>query len=120
VAAVVEPTDAPAPPVEDAVVAATDPPAVSPMASVDDEASPAVPADSPTDPAPGTDDATSTQRVLGAASTGGGSIELPATDALSVFAATGPSLLTIIGLAGLAAAAVLFAPIRRREPEATE
>jgi len=123
-AAVVEPTDAPAPPVQDAVVTATNPPAdptaVAPVASVDDEASPAAPADLPTGPAPGTDGATSTQRVLGASTTAGGSIELPATHALSALVATGPSILMIIGLAGLAAAAVLFAPSRRREPEATE
>ena len=59
------------------------------------------------------------QSVLGAVSTSG-SLELPPTDTISTAATDGPSIFFIFGLAGLAAAAVLFAPIRRREPDATE
>jgi hypothetical protein len=59
------------------------------------------------------------QSVLGAVSTGG-SLELPPTDTLAAAATDGSSIFLILGLAGLAAAAVLFTPLRRREPEATE
>ena len=72
-------------------------------------------------PADATADGTTTpsQSVLAAVLTGG-SLELPPTDTIAAAATDGSSILLILGLAGLAAAAVLFAPIRRREPEATE
>ncbi|MEW5992533.1 MAG: hypothetical protein AB1736_14485, partial [Chloroflexota bacterium] len=60
-----------------------------------------------------------TQTVLGAISTGGDN-ELPATDTVSDVVTGGSSILIILGLAGFAGAAVLLAPSRRREPDATE
>jgi hypothetical protein len=59
------------------------------------------------------------QSVLDAVSTRG-SLELPATDTIAAAATDSSSIFLILGLAGLAAAAVLFTPLRRREPEATE
>jgi hypothetical protein len=75
----------------------------------------------PADPTTGGTGGTTqfSQSVLGAVSTGG-SLELPPTDTISDAVADGSSIFLILGLAGLAAAAVLFTPIRRREPEATE
>ena len=105
-APVVEPTPDPAvePPAAETVVDPTDPPADPPA----DET-----VVDPTDP---TD---LNQSVLGDVSTGGGT-ELPATDAASDVATGASSIFLILGLAGLAGAAVLFTPIRRREAEATE
>ena len=64
-------------------------------------------------------DAIVTQSVQGEVAFGPG-FELPATDTVSDVVTGGSSLLLILGLAGLAGAAVLFAPSRRREPEAAE
>ena len=101
---VVVPTD---PPAEEAVVDPTDPPADPPAEETVVD---------PTDPPAATDDPS--QAVLGAVSQGG-DIELPATDAATV--QTGiASILQVLGLAGLAGAAVLFAPIRRRKADATD
>jgi hypothetical protein len=85
-----------------------------PASTVADDSSTSGPASSTTG---GT--TTPSQSVLGAVSTGG-SLELPPTDTIAAAVTDGSSILLILGLAGLAAAAVLFAPIRRREPEATE
>ena len=71
-------------------------------------------------PADATADGTTTpsQSVLAAVLTGG-SLELPPTDTIAAAVTDSSSIFLILGLAGLAAAAVLFAPIPRREPEAT-
>ena len=61
---------------------------------------------------------TPSQSVLAAVLTGG-SLELPPTDTIAAAVTDSSSIFLILGLAGLAAAAVLFAPIPRREPEAT-
>jgi hypothetical protein len=105
VEAIVEPTPEPtAEPTVEAIVDPTDPPADPPA-----EETVVDPTD-PTDP---------NQSVLGDVSTGGGT-ELPATDAAPAVVTGASSIFLILGLAGLAGAAVLFTPIRRREAEATE
>ena len=73
----------------------------------------------PTDSTTGGGTTELSQSVLGAVSMGG-SLELPRPTRSSAAATDGSSIFLILGLAGLAAAAVLFTPIRRREPEATE
>ncbi|MBF8289070.1 MAG: hypothetical protein HW391_38, partial [Chloroflexi bacterium] len=60
-----------------------------------------------------------TQEVLGEVAVGP-TFELPATDTVSDVVTGGSYLMIILGLAGLACAAVLLAPTRRREAEATE
>jgi hypothetical protein len=89
----------------------------APASTVAGESSTSGPADSTTGSTGGTTPLS--QSVLGAVSTGG-SLELPPTDTIAAAVTDGSSIFLILGLAGLAAAAVLFAPIRRREPEATE
>ena len=84
-----------------------------PASTVAGESSASGPADSTTG---GT---TPGQSVLGAVLTGG-SLELPPTDTIAAAVTDSSSIFLILGLAGLAAAAVLFTPIRRRELEATE
>jgi len=86
----------------------------APASTVTGEPATSGPADSTTD---GT--TTPSQSVLAAVLTGG-SLELPPTDTIAAAVTDSSSIFLILGLAGLAAAAVLFAPIRRREPEATE
>ncbi|HEX4897810.1 MAG TPA: hypothetical protein VFV53_05565 [Candidatus Limnocylindrales bacterium] len=99
---------------DDPAAETTDGTPEAPASTVADESSTSGPASSTTG---GT--TTPSERVLGAVSTGG-SLELPPTDTISAAMTDGSSIFLILGLAGLAAAAVLFAPIRRREPEATE
>jgi hypothetical protein len=89
----------------------------APASTAPGESSTSGPADSTTGGTGGTSPLS--QSVLGAVSTGG-SLELPPTDTIAAAVTDGSSIFLILGLAGLAAAAVLFAPIRRREPEATE
>ena len=84
-----------------------------PASTVAGESSASGPADSTTG---GT---TPGQSVLGAVLTGG-SLELPPTDTIAAAVTDSSSIFLVLGLAGLAAAAVLFTPIRRRELEATE
>ena len=84
-----------------------------PASTVAGESSASGPADSTTG---GT---TPGQSVLGAVLTGG-SLELPPTDTIAAAVTDSSSIFLVLGLAGLAAAAVLFTPIRRREAEATE
>ncbi|MCI0585014.1 MAG: hypothetical protein L0227_19330, partial [Chloroflexi bacterium] len=102
-----EPTD---PPTEETVVDPTDEPTDPPT-----EETVVDPTDQPTDPA-GTPP---TQSVLGEVSADD-DIELPPTDAVANVATTTSSIFRILGLAGLAGAAFLLAPHRRRDPEATE
>jgi len=71
----------------------------------------------PTDPPAATDDPN--QAVLADLSRGG-DIELPATDAASDILVGGTSIFIILGLACLGGGAVLLAPSRRRESDATE
>jgi len=86
----------------------------APASTVTGEPATSGPADSTTD---GT--TTPSQSVLAAVLTGG-SLELPPTDTIAAAVTDSSSIFLVLGLAGLAAAAVLFTPIRRREPEATE
>ncbi|HEX5590527.1 MAG TPA: hypothetical protein VFX65_09585 [Candidatus Limnocylindrales bacterium] len=86
-----------------------------PTPAVDDESA----TDETTDPVDPPTVKPPFQAVLGEVSVDAG-IELPATDTVSDVVTGAPSLLLIVGLAGLAGAAVLFAPSRRREPDATE
>jgi hypothetical protein len=78
-----------------------------PASTVAGESSASGPADSTTG---GT---TPGQSVLGAVLTGG-SLELPPTDTIAAAVTDSSSIFLVLGLAGLAAAAVLFTPIRRR------
>jgi len=89
----------------------------APTSTVAGESPTSGPADSTTGGTGGTSQFS--QSVLGAVSTGG-SLELPPTDTIAAAVTDGSSIFLILGLAGLAAAAVLLAPIRRRAPEATE
>ena len=101
----VDPTD---PRAEETLVEPTDPPADPPGEETVVD---------PTDPPAATDDPN--QAVLADLSRGG-DIELPATDAASDILVGGTSIFIILGLACLGGGAVLLAPSRRRESDATE
>ncbi|TAK02021.1 MAG: hypothetical protein EPO36_03535 [Chloroflexota bacterium] len=91
----------------------------TPSGRVDGDSDADQPADSSADEADDSNGTPRWQSVLGSVSTDD-DIELPPTDTVSDAASGTSSIFLILGLAGFAGAAVLFAPIRRREPDATE
>jgi hypothetical protein len=110
-----DPTDESDDPTDETIDGSTE----TPAGSVDGDSDADQPADSSADEADDNDDTPLWQSVLGSVSTDD-DIELPPTDTISGAVSGTSSIFLILGLAGFAGAAVLFAPIRRREPDATE